>query len=444
MPSIATSLTLFAPGILLAAVQASSVPARSIQGEWSVKPLLRMQDPLPGSGGKLEQLDQVHGLDDGTVLFFGRFGPVQKTKFRLKENPWALYALSPDGGVQMGLRAGAPFAQDGGKDLVCQFYGPAEREDFLNATAMHVGRGMIYWSSKTTLFGNLDHVHGWDGKALVPVAQRGMKVRTRGGQDLVVEDVWVTGVTREGQAVLYFNAAKPNSRTSGYLLVAGKDLVDCWLEKEPAHASLETDRALEASLKAHLRDIKRFRDHEGYDQAALDGFVPLDASNQRILLSISLLKTEYVAGGFSGQLYVSGGNQILKRRPGIYLQEDGALTEIPFKPGGKALADLSDPFLKRGIRAVVNPIKVRRVPGMEGPLIEIPILPALGTANTWYFGPEPGTRDLTPPAVFHTAPEYHFTVAHIVAWAGPDRAVLRNAQGFFLLERKRAAPITPP
>ncbi len=443
MPFLPAFLASFVPAILLAASPAPGGPSRSIQGEWAVKPLLRLQDPLPGTGGKLEELDRVHGLDDGTVLFFGRFGQVQKTKFRLKENPWALYALLPDGSVRMGLRAGAPFAQGGGKDLLCQFYGPAEREDFLNATAFYASRGMIHWSSKSTLFGDQDHVHGWDGRTLVPVAWRGMKVRSRGGQELEIESVWVTGVTREGNAILHFNAAKPHHRTSGQLLFAGKDLMDCWLEKEPVHASVEADRALEASLKANLRDIKRFNDYEGYDQAALDGFVPLDASNQRTLLSISLLKTESVADRVVGSVYVPGSVQILKRRPGIYLQEGGTLTEIPFKPGGKALSEISDIMRKRGLRAVTSPIIVRSIPGIEGSLVEIPIL-TLGTASTWYFGPEPRARELTPPPAFHTAPEHRFTVANIVAWAGPDRVVVRNAQGFFLLERKAPASITPP
>lgn len=403
---------------------------------WAVRPLLRLGDPLPVPGGKLEQIDTVHDLGNGYLAFFGRHGKVEKTRWRVKENPWALFGLGADGAVKLVIQSGVPFDSVGGKDLAARFYGPEERSDMPLWTTFHLGRGMLYWDSKSTLVGDLDHVHGWDGRAIVKVAHKGMAVRTRNGRALVLEAVRIDSILEDGQAVLSFRAAKPDHRASGYMLLSGAEVKETWLDSEPPAGSVAAQKSQVTSRQALVKDPRRFSTAGEYSSAALDGFVPMEGPGSRALLSVSLLKTRYVAGGFSGNMWVDGREEILKRRPGLYLLDGGKFTEIPFEPGGEALAALSDEQAKRGLRAVVEPITLRKIPGAPGAIVGLPVFAVSQNSTLRYLETGPGTPTLRPVPALQTDPPEGFTLANLLGWNGPDQAFAKTPKGFFLLTRK--------
>lgn len=404
---------------------------------WAVRPLLRFGDPLPVPGGKLEQIDTVHDLGNGLLAFFGRHGKVEKTRWRVKENPWALFGLGADGAVKLVIQSGVPFDSVGGKDLIARFYGPEERGDMLAGTKFHLGKGMLYWDTKSTLVGDLDHVHGWDGRALVKVAHKGMTVRTRTGRALNLEAVSVHSILEDGQALLAFRAAKPDHRTSGYLLLSGAEVKETWVDSEPPAGSVTATKDLIAARQALVKDPKRFPNASGYTTAVLEAFVPVESPGSRALLSVSLLKTRYVSGGFSGNVWVDGREEILKRRPGLYLLDGGQFTEIPFEPGGEALAAISDEQAKRGIRSVVEPITLRGIPGARGAIAALPVFAVLlQGSNLRYLDTGSSTPTLLTMPALRTEPPGGFTPGDILGWNGPDQAFAKTPKGFFLLTRK--------
>jgi hypothetical protein len=187
-----------------------------LPGEWELKPLVRIGDPAPETGGRFEEFGQRFWLDSGVLVFWGRFGPKQ----------WALYSWK-DGRLQLvapeGNAVQPPHAEGVTEQLeIYRVTGGREQ------TLFHPGRGILYMSMHFGALGKTASVYAWDGERLRKVLARGDTV-SLGGVSHKVRYARVLERSPDGIALIFIETEQ---KRSGLALHDGTSLHPLMIEQE--------------------------------------------------------------------------------------------------------------------------------------------------------------------------------------------------------------------
>lgn len=206
-----------AQGKAAAPPEAQAAPdARVLPGEWDLKPLARIGDPAPETGGRFEEFGHVYWLDSGVLVFWARFGPKQ----------WAIYSWK-DGRLQLVVPEGnnvqPPHAE-----------GVMEKLDIHRVrgwryeTLLHPGRGVLYLSVR---FGALDYtgsIYAWDGEHLRKVLARGDSV-SLGGVPHRLRFARVRATASDGTTLIH---VQTEQKLEGLALLDGSSVSSIMLEEQ--------------------------------------------------------------------------------------------------------------------------------------------------------------------------------------------------------------------
>lgn len=184
-------------------------------GPWHLTPIVRLGDPLPGVGGRLEEVGDAYVLDSGWVVFWARYGPKEWAAFSAKDNSVKLIFVEgkevrpPNSDAQEPLRIERKSLWRGGTSFV-----PAGNRLYI-----------------TVVFGAMRHssVYSWDGERLRRVLTRTDTVDIAGVPH-TIRTAYVVEANR-GWALLTYETEKPQ-RYWGKALYDGEKLMPLVREGE--------------------------------------------------------------------------------------------------------------------------------------------------------------------------------------------------------------------
>ncbi len=202
------SCLLFTTSFSVSTNKKSGIDQSPRDTNWKVKPLVRLNDPAPGTGGTFLELGESFFIETGVLVFWARFGEDRKD--------WAVYSLK-DGQVKLVFKAYTELTDPDGvkKELVYKSRGFTPPL----TTSLFSGAKMLYVTLGPN-FANQSYVYGWDGEKLIRVIGKDDKLSLPGGREIVLDHAAVSYITNDGQALIYFQTAKPD-KTKGWLLHNG-------------------------------------------------------------------------------------------------------------------------------------------------------------------------------------------------------------------------------
>ena len=195
-----------------------------IAGPWQLKPLLLRGAAAPDTGGTFLEFGETYAMDD-FLVFWARYGEGEKA--------WGLFSLK-NGKVVKVLSENTELpTPDGHKIKVTRHPTPSTSARQANWKSMsaivqeswpviRAGKRMLYISARRP-----DHVYGWDGERLLRVLGNGDTL-TVGGAQYQIKRAQVLDVNTVGQALLYYDASKPESE--GWVLHDGASFIPLWKE----------------------------------------------------------------------------------------------------------------------------------------------------------------------------------------------------------------------
>ena len=202
---------------------------RVLPGDWELKPLIRIGDPAPETGGRFQEFSdiawfdyggaapdigrrfqefsEVFWLDSGVLVFWGRFGPKQ----------WGLYSWK-DGQLTLvvpeGNKVQAPHAEGVTEKLdVHRRWGWGFR------TIVQAGKSVVYITPTFGSFRPTASVYSWDGQYLRKALARGDTI-SLGGIAHTLRSVWIMNVGSDGALLVLYETQKPR-KTFGLALFDG-------------------------------------------------------------------------------------------------------------------------------------------------------------------------------------------------------------------------------
>ncbi len=195
-----------------------------IAGPWQLKPLLLKGAAAPDTGGTFLEFGETYAMDD-FLVFWARYGEGEKA--------WGLFSLKNGKLVKVLSEDTDLPTPDGHKIKVTRHPSPstsARQAKWKSSNAIdqeswpviHAGKRMLYISARRP-----EHVYGWDGERLLRVLGNGDTL-TVGGAKYQVKRASVLDVNTVGQALLYYDANKPESE--GWVLHDGASFIPLWKE----------------------------------------------------------------------------------------------------------------------------------------------------------------------------------------------------------------------
>lgn len=194
-----------------------------LSGTWQMKPLLTKGASAPDNAGTFQEFGDTYVMEN-FVVFWGRLGGGPKD--------WALFSLK-DGKVSRILTSDIEFtAPDGRKITVSRVPGSrlSSARAILGREQKNSGPTAVIRAGKRTLYISTqdpDHVYGWNGETLTRVLGGGEFLKLD-GVPYQVKRATVLDVDRSGQALLYWDASKPEAE--GWALHDGANVAALWKE----------------------------------------------------------------------------------------------------------------------------------------------------------------------------------------------------------------------
>lgn len=205
---------------------------RVLPGDWELKPLVRIGDPAPETGGRfqefsdvawvdyggatpdmgrrLQEFSEVFWLDSGVLVFWGRFGPKHWGLYSWKDAQLTLV-------VPEGNKVQAPHAEGVTEKLdVHRRWGWGLR------TIVQAGKSVVYITPAFGSFRPTASVYSWDGQYLRKVLARGDTI-SLGGIAHTLRSAWITSVGADGALLVRYETEKPR-KTIGLALFDGVTL----------------------------------------------------------------------------------------------------------------------------------------------------------------------------------------------------------------------------
>jgi len=184
---------------------------------WNVKPIVKLNDPAPETGGSFLEFGKHYYLKSGVLVFWAKYGEDKKD--------WALYSLK-DEKIRLVFRGNTDFTEpDGVKKKFSE-----DPPEFSFTTTRFIAKdNILYISFQKGLFDVINY--GWDGEKFYKILGEGDKITVADyGELLINNSIFIPLVNKPGMKVL-FGTQKPDKK-EGSLLFDGKDFKKLFIEGE--------------------------------------------------------------------------------------------------------------------------------------------------------------------------------------------------------------------
>jgi len=185
---------------------------------WKVKPIVKLGDPAPGTGGTFLEFRTCHYMENGTLVFGARYG-------NKKSKDWAYYTYK-NGNVKLLYNTLEKYSEPDGiqKEFgsVGWYFDPQLSSDYMSFTP-EASAKLFYIRGQTKIAEAPSYIYGWDGEKLSKVLCEGDKISLTGNRDVIIDDARFEYIANNGEAVIWFKGQKPD-KISGWLLHDGKTL----------------------------------------------------------------------------------------------------------------------------------------------------------------------------------------------------------------------------